>query len=593
MTYNPATVHVPAVGRPHSAVTGEIRTASGRRLAALLGANGERPWLAGALALALLFAARTMAPAFGGAVQDDARQHVFWMLRYRDPGLFPGDLYADYFQSLSPAGYAALYRTLAPAIDPLTASALLPPLLGLVIAAFTFLFVRRLHPSPAAAFLAAVLASWYAWQYDDVPSATPRAFVLPTLAALLWALAAGRPALAAAATVVGALLYPIGGALGVALLGARLVRLSGRRPELSRRRADWLAAAAAAALVGLAVLPTVLAGSPYGPTVSAAEARAMPEFGESGRNAFFLASPYRFWLESYRSGLYLRPVDVGRLQVPIPLVYAVLAAPLPLLLAFRRRLPAARRVDGRAATILLQVLAVSFALYGLAHLLLFRLYLPARYVQWTVPLALAVAAGLVLAIVFEAIGARVRPAGRPALAAGLALLAALGLAAYPARYDPGFVRDHYPTITAYLRAQPKDTLVAAPPRTGDSLAVMSGRRVLVAREYAIAYHQGYYAEVRRRTTDLIDAYYDEGTRRLATLVERYGVDFFVVDPNAFVADRYTRAWTGGFEPFSSAVGARLDRPRRYALQDLARRCTVAEDNDVALVPATCLRASGR
>ena len=99
--------------------------------------------------------------------------------------------------------------------------------------------------------------------------------------------------------------------------------------------------------------------------------------------------------------------------------------------------------------------------------------------------------------------------------------------------------------------------------------------------------------MRRRTTDLIDAYYDEGTRRLAALVERYGVDFFVVDPNAFVADRYTRAWTGGFEPFSSAVGARLDRPRRYAFQDLARRCTVAEDNDVALVPATCLRASGR
>ena len=38
-------------------------------------------------------------------VQDDARQHVFWMLRYLDPQLFPDDLIADYFQSVAPVGY--------------------------------------------------------------------------------------------------------------------------------------------------------------------------------------------------------------------------------------------------------------------------------------------------------------------------------------------------------------------------------------------------------------------------------------------------------------------------------------------------------
>ena len=43
------------------------------------------------------------------------------------------------------------------AVDPLSATKLLPPLLGLVAALFTFLFVRRLRSSPPAALLAAVL----------------------------------------------------------------------------------------------------------------------------------------------------------------------------------------------------------------------------------------------------------------------------------------------------------------------------------------------------------------------------------------------------------------------------------------------------
>jgi hypothetical protein len=70
-------------------------------------------------------------------------------------------------------------------------------------------------------------------------------------------------------------------------------------------------------------------------------------------------------------------------------------------------------------------------------------------------------------------------------------------------------------------------------------------------------------------------------------VERYGVDFFLVDDAAFNALTFRRVW-GRFEPFTSAVAARLDRQRRYALQDLVRRCTAVRDGKVALVPATCL-----
>ncbi len=550
-------------------------------------------WLLGALAFNLLFTARTMAPAFGPreAVQDDALQHVFWMLRYRDPELFQDDLFADYFQSLAPPGYTAVYWTLAQVIDPLLASKLLPPLLGSATAAFTFLLVRRLYPSPLAPFLATVLHSWYVWQHDDLPSATPRAFLLPTLVALLWALASGRQALGVALTGVAALLYPIGGVLGVALLGSRLVcverRGRQRWPTFNRRRSDWLATLTAAVIVGLVLMPEVLAATPYGPIVSAAEARTMPEFSRRGRNAFFVQDAYRFWLESYRSGLNLRVTDALFKDLPVLFELAALAALLPLQLAFRRRLPYARLVDGRLA-ILGQVLAASFGLFALAHLLLFQLYLPARYVQWSVPLVLAIAAGLALAIVCHELAAGVRSAHSGRLAAGLALLLAAGLALYPARYDDAFAVDAHPAVTAYLRDQPKGVLVAAAPGHADVIPALTGRRVLASHEFALAYHLGYYREVRQRVEDLIAAYYDEGPRRARVLVDRYGVDFILVSHTAFDALTFRQAWGLQFEPFTETIGARLTRRRRYALQDLARDCAVVDDGAVALVPVSCL-----
>jgi hypothetical protein len=543
-------------------------------------------WLLGALALTLAFSLRAMVPAFEGAVQDDALQHVFWTLRYRDPELFPGDLFADYYQSTAPVGYAAVYWMLTRVVDPFLASKILSPLLGGVTALFVFLLVRHLHPSPMAAFLATVIASWYIWQNDDLASATPRAFLEPALVALAWALVSGRLVVAVALTTLAALLYPVGGVLGVALLGARLVRFEGWRPILTRERAAWLAALAGGALVAAVLLPSVLTESPYGPVVSVDRARGMPEFGPRGRNAFFVADSYVFWLESNRSGLNLQANDALFPQLPILFELAALAILLPLLVTLRRFLPAAQLVSGQSV-ILIQLLAASFALFFAAHLVLFRLYLPARYVQWTVPLALSIAAGLALTTLLYEVSARVRPSRQGWLVAVSGVACAAGVALYPAHSRPVFRSDPYPTVSEYLRAQPKDVLVAVPTWHADLLAGMTGRRVLVAREYALAYHLGYYREVRQRVEDLIEAYYDEGTKRLTSLVDRYGVDFFLVDGDAF-RGMIDRSWGPAFEPFASTIQAKMNRPRRYALQDLARRCAVVREGSVTLVPATCL-----
>src|ERR1041384_852563 len=105
-----------------SSVTDDFaRTAIARLHAWLTGAAPDAIdfrtlcWLALSLAFSAYFANQALHQAFRApfVVQDDARQHIFWMERFLDPQLFPHDLIADYFQSVAPTGYSAFYNLMA------------------------------------------------------------------------------------------------------------------------------------------------------------------------------------------------------------------------------------------------------------------------------------------------------------------------------------------------------------------------------------------------------------------------------------------------------------------------------------------------
>lgn len=550
-------------------------------------------WLIAALGLTLLFASRTMAPAIkaGNVVQDDARQQVFWMYRFLDPELFQNDLMADYFETMTPPGYAAVYRALSLAVDPLRANKLLPPVIGLASGLFIFLLVRRLHPAPEAAFLGSVLATWFFWQHNAPASATPRAFLLPLLAAVLWALVSRRLVLTVVLVVLSALFYPVAAALGVVLLGVRLVRFTRWRPALVREPGPWVSFLAAAGLVAVVLMPTQLGSARFGRIISAAQASTMPEFHSGGRQAYFTGNFYRYWIASDRSGLDLTVSD-PQTKLPILFEYAALAAVLPALLLFGPRLPALKRLSDQSV-VLFQLLIASFTLFFLAHLLLFRLFYPARYVKWSLPLVFAVAAGLALVILAESIARGFSRPWRHLIVGAVTLGLALAVAAYPARYKGGFRGDRHPAVTDYLLSQPKDLLVAGVPAETDLVPVFARRPVLVNQEYALSFHPLYYQEIRGRMEDLIDAYYSESPERIIEFADRYGVGVFLVNRAAFDPSISLRTWTDlpgvRWEPFTSAVQARLGSSRRFALLDLADRCGVLREGTVEVVPTDCLR----
>jgi hypothetical protein len=551
----------------------------------------DHAWLVAGLALALLFAWRAMAPAVNpNTVQDDARHYVFWMERFHDPELFPNDLIADYLQWVAPPGYTAFYWLLSWVADPMLIAKVLPVILGLTAAWFTFLVVRRLHPEPVCAFLATVLLSWYIWQVDDVASASPRSF-LPILVAQVWSLVTGRARLAVALVALGAVFHPVAGALGVALLGTRLIEVRGWRPGISRELSAWGPFLIGTALVAVLLLPGQLQKSPFGPVVTVDQARAMPDFGMDGREFFFVEDAYSYWVAGGHSGFDLRARD-RVFSLPILFLYLLLALLLPLLLIFRRRIASARALSGESR-VLLDLALASMALFFLAHLLLFHLYHPSRYVKQSLPLVLAISAGLGLGILFVTVSRRFSAPVNWLLLAGFGLASAVYVVQYPANYEVVIIKDEHPAISSFLRTQPKDTLVAGVPTETDFVPTFANRSVLVNKEYFVPFHLGFQSELRQRMLDTIDAYYAESLDEILQFTRHYGVDILLVNRRAFDTATSSGVWTGPWqrrwEPFSSVVDRRFEGSRQFVLPDLARRCGLLEEDVVTVVSTSCLQ----
>ena len=209
----------------------------------LLKSTDVRPWIAFAMlyaaGCALLALRQTFASTYLFA--DDVREHVFWMARYLDPGLFPHDPSADYFQSLAPSGYATLYWLLAHAgINPLLASKLIPSVLSLIAVGYFFALARRLLRSPVAATLAAILFSQCLWLNGDLSSATPRAFYYPLFVAFLYYVVRGSTIGVLGAVGLEALCFPPAALLSFGVLAWDTVRWEKASPTGFRRaRPAW------------------------------------------------------------------------------------------------------------------------------------------------------------------------------------------------------------------------------------------------------------------------------------------------------------------------------------------------------------------
>jgi hypothetical protein len=494
---------------------------------------------AACLAASVVANARLLRP---DVVSDDSLVHHFWMRHWQDPGLFNDPLTTQLRESVRyPDGYQALFWLATHAFDPIAFGEWLGVGLMAVSGWLVFRIVREQESwRPAAWIGAALFLSLLG--IHRFAGGFPRAFVQPTVLLTVLLAMRGRNAAAAIVAGGGALFYPPAGVLAVVVLAFSAVR--GR--SIDARRAAF-GGVAAAVLLAAVLVPRLLAGG--APRVmSAAEARAFPEFGPHGTLPFFVDSLTRY-LSQNRSGFDLR--WSGSILVVAGLV-----------------LLAARWRDvRRLAPEVLAMPVASLGAFALAQLVLFQLYLPHRYTYplvaffslavavllrpaWasTGPLLLAapaavaalavyafplapppppdamtwIAAALVaggaLAVALWRSPPRVRGGAGAAATGALLLVLILGLA-------NGLPRGHRcpqsPAIS-YLDSLPKNAVVAGDPRDLMCVPVSAERAVVTSAQLAPSYEAAAFRDGRARMFADLRAVYGATRDAITELSAQYG-----------------------------------------------------------------------
>jgi hypothetical protein len=322
-----------------------------------------------------------------------------------------------------------------------------------------------------------------------------------------------------------------------------------------------------------------LKSSGFSPTITAAEAKRLPEFLPGGRSAFFSHDPWRYWLSGGRSG-FLPSIQPSTLAVGFL---------LPVLLRFGSRFPLTQQVTSKIV-ILLQIVVASGVMFLAAHALLFKLHLPGRYSGYSLRIVLALAASITLIVLWDALWQVYRQ--RVLALAAVALLGAI-LLLYPS-FDKNFPNTKYkvgsfPTLYQFFQRQPKDSLIASLSEEANNLPTFAQRSILAGREYAIPYHLGYYRQFRQRTIQLINAQYSSDLAEAQVLIQKYGVDFWLLDKAAFTPEYLANnTWYRQYQPATAEAIAQLKQEKTPALSKVMGSCAVFDRDGFVVLNAKCI-----
>ncbi|MEM9924885.1 MAG: hypothetical protein AAF915_14215 [Cyanobacteria bacterium P01_D01_bin.50] len=562
-------------------------------------------WFSLSMVFAMTYAILGLQEAFSSeyVVQDDARQHVFWMLRFIDPNLFPNDLIADYFQSVAPVGYSYIYRAFTfLGINPLVLNKLLPLVLGLLTSSYFFGFCMQILPLPITAFIATVIFNQNTWMKDDLISATPRAFLYPLFVAFLYYLCRKSLFPCLITIVLLGLFYPQYVFISAGILVVRLWDWQSGKFRFSQKKDDYIFCAVGLGVAFFVMLPYALKSSEFAPTISVAQAKQLPEFLPRGRSSFFRENLLEFFYRG-RSGMF-----PSSLFTPVTYCLGLL---LPFLMLFRSKFSLLQQLR-KEIIILPQMLLVAIGMFFAAHLFLFRLHLPSRYTGYNFRLIVGISAAITLTVILQAILSTnfrkntIYNKFRQFFALLITAFISLAVLFYYPLLTNNLPMTSYktgkiPALYEFFQQQPKDTLIASIAEEVDNLPTFSQRSILIGREYAIPYHFGYYSQFRQRVIDLTQAQYSKNLRDVKTFIQKYGINFWLLESQSFTPEyikinsllkQYYKSNLNQDKlvQLTKEISQSLEQGNVPALSKTVPNCTVAKVKNYIVLDAKCIVA---
>ncbi|MHC1790739.1 hypothetical protein [Solidesulfovibrio sp.] len=502
-------------------------------------------------------------------VNDDVRQQLFWMARWLDPALYPPDFLSEYAAAYVPAGVKALYFGAAAGfgLDPLAFSKLLTGALFVVLALALYGLGATLE-GPVLGWFAAAMAWSMPYFLKNISGGLSRAFAGPLLALFLlaWMRRSGRGMAWVLLLEAAAIPYIAILCAGCACLDALLARLTDRpaAPFPSRPGHGLVLAAAGVAVFAM---NHDLAAKGYGPLAGRAVLAAGPEFTAAGRlDLYPLPNPFLDLLYWPFEGIGLF-LEWG--LVPGIVSLAVLA---PVLWLGARRAPW-RELAAKARPAAM-LLAGSLGLYVLARAIALALFVPDRYISYTINLLYA----LLLAVCLR--HALAGLLSRPGAAVGLILLA-VGFGSW--RLTGVGLYDYRPDAPLYaaVAALPRDAVLAGNARDMDNVLTFGRRNVVATFELAHPWSTGAWKVMLPRLAHQAEAYYAKDPTTVREFARVYDVDWMVVREADYEAAALARGPL--FAPLDAGIRELAGLPGNFALLDAAEFPYTSPEPGVRLV----------
>jgi hypothetical protein len=513
---------------------------------------------------------------------DDARVLIHPLFRVEVPTLFPQDPTADYYLDCLPVGYRLLYETVGRVVGIGVLSKVLPYVLSLITLACLAAVCRKLS-GPAAAIGAIALALGSSFLLGRAAGGLPRAFASPLLAAGMLSLVTGRIDTLAGLVVLATAFYPVVGALlGVCLVGELLLpaRLRGTAEHWSKKRRIGVAAAVAALAIAM-LAPTAIVLRPWGPQITPSMLSQYPEAGARGRFSPVDRAPFPPLPAAAMAPLKSAVIGDGppfagaaslAVRKPVPLAILGMLGLFGLGWLARRRIEALR---------LLVLVGSVIVCHSLSRAFEPRLFLPERYVAYSVPLLAFVA----LPSLFGSLATSARKLLRLLpVVWNLALVLLLGgrvseLAGLTINVPPED-RELYRS----LRTLPQDAVIAGwPDEITDSIPYLTRRSVFVTREMHMPFHRRFTDMMRGRMFALMRAYFATTRAPLLELRDRYHVTHLLLDReylkhrptyfapfDATAVSGFAAATRSSFVAFQAIPEAAVMKTSHYVVLDLSR-----------------------
>jgi hypothetical protein len=515
-------------------------------------------------------------------IQDDARQFLTWMSRLDDAAAMPGDLLADYWQSVSPPLYRSLFAAAnALGIEPTLFARLLPVPLLFFCAWMAWRVSIRTVKRPVAAFVAAAFVVGFLGHDDSIYSATPRAFSAPLFLLFLDGLLRDRGWVMIPALFLLGLLYPATAVVALSMWGLSRIGWRPFRIDLSAR--TWLLGGLGAGALLLAILPLAESTERWDPTLSLSEALALPNLGTpEGRSSIVGIGGSIDYLCSARMGVVPEVVPCWLSRASI-IPNLLLMVPMLLVAAWAIRRTRYQPGDPPGELIYGWALVAAVAWWALAVAVAFHLHLPSRYTQRTLSVLEFLAIGQMLGLLLDrGLRAGPRSAGTVAVAGVVGVI----LTASTLTPTPGLHQPNDPAAIDRIAALPAGTIVGGVSDQLDFVPALTGKPTLAAIEHSIPYHSGYFTPVRERLEGALAAVSSPDARVLGRYVRDYRVQVIALDRPLLDQGRLPERWKT-VVPGPVRDAEEWLRRGPSALQQKAASCLL-HDGALVLLDARCL-----